>query len=362
MIRSRELKLEREKYLQKIRNAKSFDELRMINEESMKVEMRFIGEGISTIDLHFFVSSLRDEITRKTIELVMEDMKSEDLEIPKEKFSWIAVGSEGREEQTLFTDQDNAMIYEDPTREDVHEFFKEFASRVVDRLGYIGFKKCRGKVMASEDRWRGSISEWMQRIENVFSEDAELSDTLLFTTIMLDARHIAGERRLTDILRERMFKAIREHFLTVRYLAYDAGNKPVGINMFGRFAVEKKGEHKGMLNIKAKGCRPLVTNIRILAIAHGIHETNTIKRIWKLREKGVIGEKFAKELEEAYNVLTMTRILNHIRGLRKGYEPDDYIDPKEFDEKWQKKLKKALKSVVKLEAVISSEFDVSELF
>jgi|Deesub1362A_J573_1020465.scaffolds.fasta_scaffold00290_40 CBS domain-containing protein len=357
MIRSEKLKSHQVNLIGRVQKAKDFEDLKKICRDATTIEMEFIEWGVTTIDIHFFISSTRDEITRKAIDLVVSDMIDEGWKKPYEKFAWVAVGSEGREEQTLFTDQDNALIYEDGEDAAAEEFYKEMAIRVVDKLEEVGFRKCRGKVMASEDGWRGRLSWWISRIDESFSEKKDLSRTLLFLTIILDSRHIAGEELLTQIVRKRLMEVVRQNFLTLSYMALDAGHKPVGINIFGKFVLEKRGTHKGKLNIKAVGCRPLVVNVRILAIAHGIEETNTIKRIWKLREKGVINSELAEDLEDAYNILTMTRILNHIKGLKKGYVPDDFLDPSEFSAEWQDKMKKALKTVRKMEAIVSTEFD-----
>ena len=158
-------------------------------------------EEQTIVDVHDLFSHIRDAITARVLSLVEQEMEREGLGRPPVEYAWVGLGSEGRNEQTFVTDQDNMIIYEAGITEPVASYYGELAQRVVERLHTVGFSKCKGGIMPSNEKWRGSVSDWEKRIRETLTEDKKTLE-LLDLIILTDARHIYGAKRILRYLPE----------------------------------------------------------------------------------------------------------------------------------------------------------------
>jgi signal-transduction protein with cAMP-binding, CBS, and nucleotidyltransferase domain len=287
------------------------------------------------------------------------------------EYAWIGLGSEGRQEQTFVTDQDNMIIYSDESDGAVADsrarqglkdrpasghgnsqnaaspadsrdaWFVEFSGRIVDRLDTIGFARCKGGIMPSNIKWRGSASDWERKIKETLTEDKKTLE-LLDLIILSDARHVSGARPLYDLFLRRFYALLKENAAVMKELARSAVLMPTALGFFGKFKVEAEGENKGKFNIKLHGWAPLVMSVRALALAEGLYETNTLKRIRRLREKNIIKRELEEELVEAYLLFVVLRVMNQIE------QPEasaNHINPDALDAEVAGRLRKGMRVV-----------------
>jgi signal-transduction protein with cAMP-binding, CBS, and nucleotidyltransferase domain len=358
----------------RIKKAKSYGELHKYHRRAVSgIEVYFREEG-TVMDVHDLFRIVRDDITVRTLALVEEEMKREGYGYPPSGYVWVGLGSEGRDEQTLATDQDNMMVFgetrddfaTDYLRDECYKHYKTtgiedgfakvteknildyyyqiFAGKVVERLHEVGFEKCKGGVMPSNTKWRGSLTDWRERIQERIIHERGIFESL-DVIILTDARPIAGDRSFLQTLLEEFFALLRNNKFVMKDFYTSAVLMPTALSFFGNFKTEKNGEYRGKMNIKLHGWAPLILAVRMVAITNGIFETNTVRRIRLLRDRKVITKDMETDLVDAYLIFVRLRILNQIRN-KTGKQSDmNYLSPDSLVPGEQEKLRKAMKTV-----------------
>ncbi|ACO03558.1 MAG TPA: cyclic nucleotide-binding/CBS domain-containing protein [Persephonella sp.] len=312
--------------------------------KSLKLSVEEIfntGKDIEIIQK--YISEINDRFVRKAVEISLEK-----LDI-KGRFSFVLFGSEGRREVTISTDIDNGIIFSD---RDEREKFLRLGREVVGILLRIGFPRCEGNVMASNERWVKSLDDWKNVVEEWISKpDAE---NILMTGIFFDFRNAYGDETLTDQLQDFIFSLIEknQNFLLSMALKTLELEPPVGF--FGRFTVEKSGEHKNELDLKKGGILPIVSGVRVLSLENKIRSTNTIDRIRKLRKK--LGENLSDELIESFKFLQTLRLKNQIEKIKEGKSPDNYINPEKLTRFEKDILKESFRIIKKFQEMLGVHF------
>jgi CBS domain-containing protein len=288
-------------------------------------------------------------------------MLKEGLGRPPVPYAWIALGSEGRREQTLRTDQDNAIIFADvpPEREkEVQRFFIDLAGRVVSGLERCGFPRCKGGIMAVNPQWCQPYRAWEGYYRHWIVDFDYPPEEILQTMIFFDFRPIFGQSdyltRITEFINECLNQ--RQSFLKDMAETSVLHETPLGF--FKRLVVEKSGEHKNHLNLKVNGLMPLVDSIRTLALDQRIFETNTLDRISALVEKGILSHGEADDLRDAFNVIMLLRIRHHVSVINRGKEPDNYVNPEELSIIQRTMLKEAFKTIDKMQRMLGLRYNI----
>jgi signal-transduction protein with cAMP-binding, CBS, and nucleotidyltransferase domain len=344
--------------LNKIEKATTYEELKICHNKAVDGIAEFFLDNPTITDVHDLFRINRDAITVRVLELVEEEMKADGFESPLTEYVWIGLGSEGRDEQTILTDQDNMIVYETGTgryKSDlVEQYYEIFSNKVMDRLNDVGFEKCKGGVMPSNDKWRGSVQTWKKRLEDrITYENGAFED--LDIIILTDARPIKGSKKLLDKVMAPFFRLLGENKHVMKEFIRSAVLMPTAITFFGNFRVEKTGEYKDMFNIKLMGWAPLILSVRMLALSNSIYETNTLNRIRLMREQGIIKKEMEKNLIDAYLTFVNFRIMNQIekhRNNNNSISDMNHIKPDMLGQKAQEEMRRAMKSVEALQKYI----------
>ncbi len=273
--------------MERVRGARELGELVEAARDLRSLARHLLAQGMAAGPLTETVSALNDTLTRRVIELAREARA-----LPGQ-WCWLALGSEGRMEQTLVTDQDNALIMEGPK-----EAFLEFADRVNRDLDACGFPLCKGEIMARNPRWCLTLQEWRA----VFDDWIRNNDpqALLHANIFFDFRALAGEARLAGVLRESVLAQTKANRAFCRALAQAALDTRPPLGLFAELSNEE-------IDLKALGARPFVDAARVLALAAGSPETATSARLRAAREK---------DAPEAFQFIQSLRLRlerNHVR-------------------------------------------------
>jgi CBS domain-containing protein len=368
-----------------VEKATDFKELRLLHERAAEeVERYFLAED-SVVDVHDLFRIVRDGITIRVLQLVEAEMEREGYGSPPVRYVWVGLGSEGREEQTMVTDQDNMMIFgeENPGEEFseylvdscygyckgmgiedgfekigpknvIDYYFKVFSEKIVERLSEVGFEKCTGNVMPSNQKWRGSLKDWRARLEQRLVFDRGIFESLDLV-IMTDARFIAGEKKLLDDLLTGFFRYLTDNKSVMKDFIQSAVLMPTALSFFGNFKVEKGGEHKDQFNIKLHGWSPLILAVRMLALSNGVLEVNTLRRIRELRTMNAIKKDMENDLTDAYFIFVRFRIMNQMNSKETENHMDlSYLRPDMLGPQEQERLRKAMRAVEALQKYIQS--------
>jgi signal-transduction protein with cAMP-binding, CBS, and nucleotidyltransferase domain len=345
--------------IHRVENAANYEELNECHARAVVGIENFFLEEDTVTDVHDLFRIVRDAITVRVLKLVEDELKRDGLGEPPAEYIWIGLGSEGRDEQTMLTDQDNMIIYGETngsgvTTEQIDSYFLEFSNRAVERLHGVGFEKCKGGVMPSNEKWRGSLKTWKKRIEDRITYDKGIFESL-DVIILTDARHVYGKKRLLDNLLSYFFEFLRENRHVMKDFIDTAVLMPTALSFFGNFKVEKEGEYKDTFNIKLTGWTPLILSVRMLAINNGIFEVNTLQRIKLLRETNIIKKEMENDLISAYLTFVRFRIMNQINSRADGKDAPgfaNHINPETLRPDEQEKIRKGMKSVEALQKYI----------
>ncbi len=230
-----------------------------------------LGQGVSARQLTFLVSHLNDVLTGRLITLLAQSHR-----LDLNSFVWISLGSEGRSEQTIATDQDNALLYQQSDNPNEKNSYLAFAKEVNDALDVCGYPLCKGNIMASNTSLCLTVDEWQTRfmhwIEHGYPED------LLKAGIFFDFRGLAGNVDLLKSLREEVKAAAARTPRFIKLLADAALANHVPLNWLGSLET-KKIEGKSIIDLKLQGTAIVVETARIYALALGIEELNTQDRV-----------------------------------------------------------------------------------
>lgn len=358
----------------KIEYAKTYGDLLACHKRAVGGIEKYFLEEDTIVDVHDLFRIVRDGIAIRVLKLTEDEMEKEGYGYPPTNFVWVGLGSEGRDEQTLMTDQDNMILYGEVEdgfgteflRKECYEhhrilsgegeiqainekqvldyYFKVFSKKIVERLHSVGFEKCKGGVMPSNEKWRGSWSDFRNRLDQRIIYEKGIFETLDII-ILTDARPIYGDKKLLSNFLRDFFKVLTDNKSVMKDLYQSAVLMPTALSFFGNFKTEKTGEHKDMINIKLLGWAPLILAIRMVAITNDIFETNTLKRIRLLRKKNVIKKEMETELIDAYLIFVRLRLLNQITNKDGTQSSMNFLNPANLSEDDQGKLRKAMRTV-----------------
>ena len=336
-----------------------YPRLLAIHCELNELEMERFIKIPSVPALHESCTRYRDQLIRRALDLVSAEMAAAGKGAPPLPFALISMGSDGRGEQTLITDQDHLIVYEDGGDAGVDDYFREFSERLVERLAAIGFKKCTGDIMPSNPTWRGSFAQWRRKLLAIVRYEYEdYARNLMDLIVLSDARYVAGDRELAKSLIELIRELEQDYFQVLWGMAKAATEMKLALGFLKRFWTEGSGEHKGEFNLKLLAWAPLIMNVRILAINQGIPATNTVNRIELLQEEKSFSAHTANGLKDAYLILTKHRILLQIKVI-KGIQKDAYhLNPYSLSAEERERLRQALLRIEELQKMIHTNFSI----
>jgi len=341
--------------------AKSIDEIVAIR-KNIDLAMDVILEhGGMAGDICELITTLNDHLTRKIIVLAEEAMVREGYGRPPVPYAWLALGSEGRREQTLRTDQDNALVFADNSpegEEEVRSYFLNLSERVISGLERCGFPRCKGGVMATNPKWCQPLHVWKGYFRHWIVDVDYPAEEVLATFVFFDCRPLYGQYELVTQTAGHISELLNEGNSFAREMAKTAILHKTPLGFFKRLVVEKSGEHKNKLNLKLNGLTPLVDAIRTLALDQKVFETNTLDRISALVEKESLSPADADDLRDAFNVIMLTRVRHHVNILRQGGVPDNYVNPDELSIIQRTMLKEAFKTIDRLQGLLELRYDI----
>ena len=314
------------------------------------VSLRFVGE---------IVSEINDVLTGRLIALAEARIVEQGGMKPEIPYCWISFGSEGRMEQLLRTDQDNALVYGDPlpgTEDAVRDFFRKLAVAVTDGLATCGFAHCPGNNMASNPDWCQPVSVWMKHFADWIHRPA--GPALLNAAIFFDFRPVYGEHSLASRLRDHISNEIKTDRTSIILLAKNAIRNPPPVSFLGRFNLEKKGEGKRLFDLKLRGIKTFTDAARVLALDMGFHDiTNTVERLRKL---GAIDPSFAPNVPEmvmAFEVLARFRVLHG----KDGGEGGRFVDIGSLNKLEREMMREAFRSMDRLSTLVRVRYQLDAL-
>ncbi|MDZ4255769.1 MAG: DUF294 nucleotidyltransferase-like domain-containing protein [Sulfuritalea sp.] len=333
-----------------IEAAADIDSLSRAAGDVRRLCLNMLGQGVSAEQLTQFISGLNDNLTRRVIEINLAQHDLFGLD-----WAWLAFGSEGRDEQTFSTDQDNGIIFICPDfadRDALQLRFLDFARDVNQGLARCGFPLCKGNIMASNPLWCLTQDEWQERFTQWMR--APEPEALLNATIFFDFRPLYGNLALAKTLRKWLLGMSVNARLFLRLMAENALKSAPPLGVIRDFVYDSKADFPHTLDLKAFGARPVVDAARIIALAHGIAYSSTVERLRAAAERKLLGNDDVRAVIEGFFFIQQLRLQNQRGGTAPGGE--NRIDPDQLNELDRQVLKEAFKQVKRLQTRLQLEY------
>ena len=330
--------------------AETIDELKEASLSFIKIIKSLNAKGVKIE----FISKLINQLNKKLLDKLYKVLAPSEL---YEKSCLVVMGSEGRGEQILKTDQDNALILSDDCTIDEKEL-QEFTTKFTETLVDFGFPRCEGNIMVSNPYWCRKESDFKDLIYTWINEPN--GDNFMNIAIFYDAVCVSGNKNLITHLKEYLFKLTSNSLSFYAHFAKVITSFDVPLGFFDGFVFNTKNkEHKNEIDIKRGGIFILVQGIRSLSLEKNLLNTNTNKRIAKLEELGVIETEMAKELTMAFNFFSNLKLKSNLDKLDKKQKIDNYINPENLTTMEKDLLKDAFKIVNKLKKKLEFHFKLN---
>ena len=336
-----------------VRQAASVSTLAALRTDVRRLVDGMLAHGASTGQITHIITLLNDHTVCRVIELCLAEGD------PGVPFTWLCFGSEGRREQTLHTDQDNGLLFEaaSPEQAEAHRaLLLPLARRINQALTECGFTLCKGNIMASNPQLCLSVGEWEQRFEQFIRTTTPAN--LLNSSIFFDFRVIWGDSIAAEVMFRKVLERIKENSLFQRMLAQTALTHRPPIGRFRDFLVARSGVEKDTLDLKTQGLTPFVDGARVLALANGIAECNTLARLQRLRAAGVIEPLDADAYEEAYHFIQLIRMQQHQLQDREGLPFSNRIDPDTLNNLDRRILRESFRQARRLQSSLALRYQL----
>lgn len=335
-----------------ISGAQNMDTLIRAARDIRQLADSMLAQGIGAEQLTHFISTLNDLLTLRIIELTQIEYA-----LPSVKWCWIALGSEGRFEQTFTTDQDNAIMFEsaDSDAEQTRQQFLPFAQAVNRKLDACGFLLCKGNIMAGNPMWCLSLNEWQHRFSSWIQTPKP--DALLFASIFFDFRPLYGEHGLTVTLRNWLLDNCGKNPLFLRLMAENALQCPPPLGLIRDFKVERHGKFPNTIDLKMAGLWPFIDAARIFALANGVPETNTARRLRSVAEKMHFTNDDISAIVDSFYYVQRLR-LRHQHNLQGVAAGANRINPDTLNALDRSILKEAFKQARRLQNRLQLDYQL----
>lgn len=306
-----------------------------------------VAQGMGAEHVTELIAVLNDKLVRRVI-----DFEFHKCQLGGVSLCWIALGSEGRLEQTLATDQDNGIIFSsDVPVEQTRQRLLPFARSVNGTLGACGFPLCQGDVMAGNPQWCLSLEEWQEKFDDWIRNP--LPQALLHSSIFFDFRALWGEASLADRLRGWLIRRVKDEQRFLRAMAQNALESRPALGVFRQITVTRVGDAPATVNLKTQGTRPFVDAARIYALAAGLKQTNTAARLRLSGDKLGMPREEIESMVAAFHFVLLFRMRH--QQLAPGEDPNR-IDPESLNHFDRRILKEAFMQARTLQSRLSLDF------
>ena len=335
-----------------IKRTRKIKHLKPIRERVTQLLEGYLENNIPMSLTMKLISELNDACHKKIIALCLKKEGP-----PPVPFAWLAMGSQGRGEQLLHTDQDNALLFSDVPKAQHGKtigYFQRLAERVNRALKRIGYEYCPAEMMASNPDWCLSMQAWKEKVSHWMANPGK--DEVLLSSIFFDYNLVFGKTELVRELSEHIFQTVENYPIFYNRLAVGALQNPSPTGFFRQFLVEQDGKYKDFFDLKHRALMPLTDAARVLILSHHIKSiNNTAERFEKLAELEPNNREIFLSCSYAAKALLKFRTK---QGLLQG-DSGRFIALDQLNKEEKVKLKRTFKTIKELQELITIRFKVS---
>ncbi|HQS59244.1 MAG: prohead protease [Gallionellales bacterium 35-53-114] len=339
-----------------LRQAGSVAELIALSRDIRELTLNMMAQGVAAEQITQLISTLNDLLSSRIIELECMNAGLQQPGSCQTEICWLALGSEGRLEQTFYTDQDNGIIFsvaQGETADTMRQRLLPLARRINEALDRCGFPLCKGNIMASNPQWCLSREEWQKTFSNWIDHGSP--EDLLNASIFFDFRSLYGNATFAAALRTWLNKKVSTTPRFLHQMAANALRNRPPLGLVRDFVVDQ--QHT--LDIKLNGTTPFVDAARILGLASGSSATGTVQRlrdIAKAQHNNNVAE--IEGWIEAFHFLQTLRLLHQYECSRRGDDMNNQINPGRLNDLNRRILKEAFRQSRKMQSRLAMEYNL----
>ncbi|MCM4166129.1 Inosine-5'-monophosphate dehydrogenase [Arenibacter antarcticus] len=338
-----------------IKRTKKIKSIKRIRKSIDQLLSGYLEQNIPMTLTSKIITELNDVCIKQVIKISLRKMSDK----PPVKFTWLSMGSQGRSEQLLQTDQDNALVFENVPEENLKEttdYFLELAKIINKGLFDIGYAYCPAEMMASNPNWCHSLDKWKTNVTQWITNPG--ADEVLLSSIFFDYNVTFGDVGLADELSKHIFKTTQNYPIFYLHLASGALQNPSPTGFFRQLLLEADGEHKDSFDLKRRALMPLTDAARVLILSHSVKfVNNTAERFEKLAQLEPNNEETFLACSYATKALLKFRTKQGLLHNDSGR----YIAIDKLSKEERIKLKRTFKTIKDIQELISVRFKVSNL-
>ena len=339
---------------QTIESARDVEALRQSAADVRQLSFNMLAQGIGAEQLTQFISALNDALTRRVIQLNLEHHDFAGID-----WAWLAFGSEGRDEQTFSTDQDNGIVFECPDETAVaalRQRFLTFALDVNKDLDRCGFPLCKGNIMASNPQWCLTLNEWKSQFSNWIR--VPHPEALLNGSIFFDFRPLFGKVELAEQMRRHLLEQAAANPMFLQAMARNALSVAPPLGKIRDFLTDLEPGQPGKIDLKKYGSRIFVDVARIYALATGVHNTNSVQRLRLAAKRRAIRDEEINAVLEGLDFIQLLRLRHQYLEGEPGRQGDNLINPDDLNELDRRILKESFRQARKLQSRLKLDYQV----
>lgn len=340
---------------QSIESAPGIEALKQAAADVRQLAFNMLAQGVGSEQLTQFISALNDALTRRIVQLNLVNHDFEGID-----WCWLSFGSEGRDEQTFSTDQDNGIVYgcdDFHDREELKLRFLAFAREVNEDLDRCGFPLCKGNIMASNPQWCLTLDEWKEQFADWIRQPEP--EALLNATIFFDFRPLFGKAELATRLRRHLLEHAPSNPMFLRAMAHNALGVEPPLGKLRDFLTDLDPANPGKIDLKKYGSRLFVDVARIYALATGVHNTNTVQRLRLAGQRLSMRAEEINAMIEALDFIQLLRLRHQYLEGEPGTQGDNLVAPDQLNELDRRILKESFRQARKLQLRLKLDYQVN---
>ncbi|MCE8511385.1 cyclic nucleotide-binding/CBS domain-containing protein [Ruegeria pomeroyi] len=304
----------------RLARATSAGEMAEVTAEIPRLLVQLVAGGNRHEVVTRLITDIADTATRRLLALAEEKLGP-----PPVPYLWLACGSQGRQEQTGVSDQDNCLMLDDTVTEAQMPYFRDLAQFVCDGLNTCGYVYCPGEMMATNPRWCQPVRVWRDYFRGWIAKPNP--EAQMLASVMFDLRPIGGHQALFTDLQAETLRAARANSIFVAHMISNSLKHTPPLGLLRGFATIRSGEHRNTLDLKHNGVVPVVDLGRIYALQGELTEVGTRARLEAAEAAGVLSPSGARDLKDAYDLIAETRLEHQAALVRRREAPDNYLAP-----------------------------------
>ncbi|MQR97131.1 DUF294 nucleotidyltransferase-like domain-containing protein [Fictibacillus phosphorivorans] len=289
------------------------------------------------------LNDFHDEVMKNVFDAALQKHVAECGPVPC-RYAWFVMGSAGRFEQAIISDQDHGLVYEEENNE-TNQYFITFGRELAKGLNEVGYPYCDGNVMSSNPVWSKSLKEWEVQLKKWLTEES--FESIRFLLIFYDARVLIGDDAFCKKLKHLIHDYIKKNPRFLERLLENTQHVKKAVGIFHQFLTESHGSHAGSIDLKQSGFFPYVNNVRLLAMKESLGSTSTLSRLKDLYSMSNYKEDLSWCSGE-FEKLLQYRLQFH-RKTTENYDDIHYLNIKELNKDERKDMKHILLNGQKLQ-------------